>query len=168
MRQLPNLLKNSGKISSCFLHCSPYTLLSKTGASAPVLPALIFLSLYAKLEQRNKTNMKKKPLKSIKFLLFFYLFVFLFISTQVSALEPTIVPNDFDQTVEEIFNTPETEHLPPLGVAENNQKVKEQKEKNSTITIICLVAIFLSGIGVILIFLHPFLHHKKKEILPKF
>lgn len=76
--------------------------------------------------------------------------------------------DDITELIEEIINTPSSERLEPLGVTENNQKVEEQKKSNNLISIVCMIVMALSGIGVILIILHPLLHHRKKKNLIKF
>ncbi len=77
-------------------------------------------------------------------------------------------PDDLSELLEEITNTPSSEHLNPLGVTENNQKVEEQKKSNNLISIICMIVMALSGIGVILIVIHPLFHRRKKKNLIKF
>ena len=110
-------------------------------------------------------NLQKTP-KIV--LLLFMLFSSILTSIPTFATNPPLASDEFGQTVEEILNSPKNEYLDPLGATENNQRVKEQKEKNNTITIICLIVMIFSGIGVAIIFFHPLFHHKKKKILPKF
>ncbi len=110
---------------------------------------------------------KRQSLQKTSKIALAFLVLFSLVLTSASSFA-TNLPLISDEATEEVLISPKNEYLDPLGAAENNQKAKEQKERNNIITIICLVVMFLSGIGVALILFHPLFHHKKKKIVPKF
>ena len=109
-----------------------------------------------------KTQTKNFLRPSLLFLLL-PLFSFCFFTPSSFAENNLTIPSD--QTVEELLDSA---RLSPLGATENSEKVKSQKEANNLLTIICLIVMGASGLGVILILLHPLFHRRKKKPLIKF
>lgn len=66
------------------------------------------------------------------------------------------------EIVSELQNA-ENEKTEPLGVTENLEKVEDEEGKNQIITIICIVVIAISIIGIATIILLPFFRKDKKR-----